>query len=261
MPLNKKGKKIMKSMKEQYGSKKGKSIFYATMNKGKIKGVEKKAEGGVFRKESSATPPVKGPASQGINVPAKGNLDVLGASKRAMGEINKNMQQNFMNRLQGGNFRDMVSIFRAIKGQGTLPGGNTFKERNLEGFSKMKSGGMMKKKPYEKFKDTTKKEYEDKKKLFPMMSQDEFDIRFENNPDFFESGVSRAYTGGLMSKKNKRIKELEEELGINTKPTKPAPETESPTPPKKEPISKGMKFGGSVTVKTKLGRNKPTKIC
>jgi len=140
MPLNKKGKKIMKSMKEQYGSKKGKSIFYATMNKGKIKGVEKKAEGGVAA-NSSATPPVKGPASQGINVPAKGNLDVLGASKRAMGEINKNMQQNFMNRLQGGNFRDMVSIFRAIKGQGTLPGGNTFKERNLEGFSKMKSGG------------------------------------------------------------------------------------------------------------------------
>jgi len=140
MPLNKKGKKIMKSMKEQYGSKKGKSIFYATMNKGKIKGVEKKAEGGVAA-NSSATPPLKGPTPQGINVPAKGNLDVLGASKRAMGEINKNMQQSFMNRLQGGNFRDMVSIFRAIKGQGTLPGGNTFKERNLEGFSKMKSGG------------------------------------------------------------------------------------------------------------------------
>jgi len=166
MPLNRKGKKIMKSMKEQYGSKKGKSIFYATMNKGKIKGVEKKAE-----------------------------------------------------------------------------------------------GGMMKKKPYEKFKDTTKKEYENKKKRFPMIPQDEFDIRFENNPDFFESGVSRAYTGGLMSKKNKRLKELEEELGINTKPTKPAPETESPTPPKKGPASQGMKFGGSVTVKTKIGRNKPTKLC
>ena len=205
MPLNKKGKKIMKSMKEQYGSKKGKSIFYATMNKGKIKGVEKKAEGGVAA-TTSGPPPVQGPTPQGINVPAKGNLDVLGASKKAMGEINKNMQQSFMNRLQGGNFRDMVSIFRAIKGQGTLPGGNSFKERNLEGFSK-------------------------------------------------------AYTGGLMSKKNKRIKELEEELGINTKPTKPAPETGSPTPPKKEPISKGMKFGGSVTVKTKLAKSKPTKLC
>ena len=153
MPLNKKGKKIMKSMKEQYGSKKGESIFYATMNKGKIKGVEKK-----------------------------------------------------------------------------------------------KQGGAMSKKPYEKFKDTTKQEYESKKKRFPMMPKDEFDIRFENNPDFFESGVSRAYTGGIMKKKNKRIKELEDELGINTKPTRPAPETGSPypTPPKKGPASKGMKEGGDI---------------
>jgi hypothetical protein len=79
-----------------------------------------------------------------------------------------------------------------------------------------------------------------------MMPKDEFDIRFENNPDFFESGVSRAYTGGMMNKKNKRLKELEEELGINTKPTRPAPETGSPypTPPKKGPASKGMKQGG-----------------
>ena len=153
MPLNKKGKKIMKSMKEQYGSKKGKTVFYASMNKGVIKGVEKK-----------------------------------------------------------------------------------------------KQGGAMSKKPYEKFKDTTKQEYESKKKRFPMMPKDEFDIRFENNPDFFESGVSRAYTGGMMKKKNKRIKELEDELGINTKPTRPAPETGSPypTPPKKGPASQGMKEGGDI---------------
>jgi len=42
MPLNKKGKKIMKSMKEQYGKKRGEAVFYASKNKGKIKGVEKK---------------------------------------------------------------------------------------------------------------------------------------------------------------------------------------------------------------------------
>ena len=41
MPLTKKGKEIMKSMKEQYGNKKGESIFYASKNKGTIKGVEK----------------------------------------------------------------------------------------------------------------------------------------------------------------------------------------------------------------------------
>lgn len=42
MPLNKKGKKIMSEMKKEYGKKKGESVFYATLNKGKIKGVKKK---------------------------------------------------------------------------------------------------------------------------------------------------------------------------------------------------------------------------
>ena len=42
MPLTKKGKKIMKSMKDRYGKKKGKAVFYASKNKGKIKNVDKK---------------------------------------------------------------------------------------------------------------------------------------------------------------------------------------------------------------------------
>lgn len=42
MPLNKKGKKILKSMEEEYGSKRGKAVFYASENKGTIKGVTKK---------------------------------------------------------------------------------------------------------------------------------------------------------------------------------------------------------------------------
>ena len=41
MPLKEKGKKIMKSMKKQYGKKKGETVFYASRNKGVIKGVEK----------------------------------------------------------------------------------------------------------------------------------------------------------------------------------------------------------------------------
>ena len=36
------GKKIMKSMKKQYGKKKGEKIFYASKNKGVIKGVKMK---------------------------------------------------------------------------------------------------------------------------------------------------------------------------------------------------------------------------
>ena len=36
MPLTKKGKKIMSSMKEEYGEKKGEKVFYASANKGTI---------------------------------------------------------------------------------------------------------------------------------------------------------------------------------------------------------------------------------
>lgn len=42
MPLSKKGKKIMGAMKKEYGKAKAKKVFYASKNKGTIKGVEKK---------------------------------------------------------------------------------------------------------------------------------------------------------------------------------------------------------------------------
>lgn len=42
MPLTKKGKKIMKNMKSEYGEKKGKQVFYASQNKGTISGTHKK---------------------------------------------------------------------------------------------------------------------------------------------------------------------------------------------------------------------------
>lgn len=43
--MTKKGKKIMKAMKKEYGPKKGKTVFYASANKGTIKGVEKLKKG------------------------------------------------------------------------------------------------------------------------------------------------------------------------------------------------------------------------
>lgn len=42
MPLTDKGKKILSSMRREYGSEKGESVFYASANKGSIKGVHKK---------------------------------------------------------------------------------------------------------------------------------------------------------------------------------------------------------------------------
>ena len=41
MPLTAKGKKIKAAMAKQYGSKKGARVFYASANKGRIKGVTK----------------------------------------------------------------------------------------------------------------------------------------------------------------------------------------------------------------------------
>lgn len=42
MPLTKKGRKIKRAMTKQYGSKRGTQVFYASRNKGRIKGVERK---------------------------------------------------------------------------------------------------------------------------------------------------------------------------------------------------------------------------
>ena len=35
MPLTSTGKKVIQNMKKEYGEKKGKSVFYASMNKNK----------------------------------------------------------------------------------------------------------------------------------------------------------------------------------------------------------------------------------
>lgn len=40
MPLTKKGQKIKRNMDREYGKKKGDSVFYASMNAGRITGVE-----------------------------------------------------------------------------------------------------------------------------------------------------------------------------------------------------------------------------
>ena len=41
-PLTKKGTKIKRSMQKTYGKKKGERVFYASINKGKVKGAHKR---------------------------------------------------------------------------------------------------------------------------------------------------------------------------------------------------------------------------
>jgi hypothetical protein len=42
MPLTKKGSKIKRAMQKEYGEKKGLQVFWASKNKGTIKGVDKR---------------------------------------------------------------------------------------------------------------------------------------------------------------------------------------------------------------------------
>ena len=44
MPLTSKGKKILHAMQKEYGAKRGKSVFYASQNKGTIKGTHRKGK-------------------------------------------------------------------------------------------------------------------------------------------------------------------------------------------------------------------------
>lgn len=41
MPLTKKGRKVKRAMAKTYGKAKGEQVFYATENKGKVKGLTK----------------------------------------------------------------------------------------------------------------------------------------------------------------------------------------------------------------------------
>ena len=97
MPLNKKGKKIMSSMKEQYGDKKGKAVFYASINKGKIKGVKKAAMGrAMFRQTTSKAP---GDAQMKVKEPYFGsyiNSEIDGAKIS-----NKSYEKYYGNLLKG----------------------------------------------------------------------------------------------------------------------------------------------------------------
>lgn len=46
MPLTKKGKKIKRAMKKQYGEEKGEQVFYASQSKGVITGTHVKKKHG-----------------------------------------------------------------------------------------------------------------------------------------------------------------------------------------------------------------------
>lgn len=50
MPLTSKGEKIKAAMEHEYGSEKGKRVFYASRNKGTISGVDPESKPSGFAK-------------------------------------------------------------------------------------------------------------------------------------------------------------------------------------------------------------------
>jgi hypothetical protein len=50
MPITKKGKKIKSAMEKEYGKKKGKQVYFASIVKGKVKGAEGKGGTGKLAK-------------------------------------------------------------------------------------------------------------------------------------------------------------------------------------------------------------------
>lgn len=50
MPITKKGTKILSAMEKEYGAAKGKAVYFSSIVKGKIKGVEGKGGKGTLTK-------------------------------------------------------------------------------------------------------------------------------------------------------------------------------------------------------------------
>lgn len=76
MPLTPKGKKIYSSMEKEYGEKKGKEVFYASQNKGTIKGVEGKKHELAGKMKHRAMKSVKNMES--VRKPGSKTHDIMG---------------------------------------------------------------------------------------------------------------------------------------------------------------------------------------
>ena len=147
MPLTKKGKEIMKSMKEQYGDKKGESIFYASKNKGTIKGVEKASKGKMMKVKE-----VKGALEKASKLHAA-QAKTLGTVLKAAG--GKMMKRPMTKRLRVKVGRDTAKKLKearkrrkadVIKGMGGYMGGG-LKEATKKLKAQGYKGGNMALKP------------------------------------------------------------------------------------------------------------------
>ena len=94
MPLTDKGREILAAMKRQYGEKKGEEVFYASRNKGTIRGVDAEPDrpygnpvtGGTPAMNNTMPPVVAAPPREippGTSVPVGDSLEAIQARNRA----------------------------------------------------------------------------------------------------------------------------------------------------------------------------------
>ncbi len=75
MPLTAKGEEIKSNMEKEYGPKKGESVFYASANKGTIKGVHNDERTTTMNKDQTMPDPATGPMS--TKGPSAGKVESL----------------------------------------------------------------------------------------------------------------------------------------------------------------------------------------
>ena len=88
MPLNEKGNKILASMEKRYGKKKGKTVFYAMENSGKLKGI--KASKGLMVKKFAGGGMDASQPDFGVSTPSPGDTGGAGGfdgSTRQFGQV------------------------------------------------------------------------------------------------------------------------------------------------------------------------------
>ena len=278
MPLNKKGKKIMKSMKEQYGSKKGKTVFYASMNKGVIKGVEKKKQGGMSSKktpfEEKDTPIFR---EKGIReqLKEKGKEYFEKYFPKDQGMFEKAYTGGMMNKKR--KRLEELEDELGIRTKPTRPNpenGSPYPTPPKKGPASqgMKEGGDIDSRVEEELKKETPNAYPMMKGFSPithlrrylkkkeLMSKKDKGIGLYDSPKTeSKSGFGKVFKEARQKGAGTKFKYKEKDYSAVTKEDVSKSGKSSLKDYLDSPSK--MKSGGSVMVKTKLGRNKPTRLC
>ena len=194
MPLNEKGKKIMSSMKKQYGKKKGEEVFYAMENSGKLKKVIK-ARGGDAARSDKASGRSAGRAdpSGGVDRSAVGAGSQF-AQNRARQNLAKQKKQTIKaispSTTMGGQALKFGLMFAGVPFAGKVTSGLLDRGQNL-GYGKQ-----IKKPNLPRERDSAEEQKRVAQKIIPIQATKPIDTNLIKPKDNFFNFVSYKI-GGL----------------------------------------------------------------